>query len=124
MGQVTRMSLDKPKINEKQPVFLGIDVHKNHYSLTIIHQGEVYFRCTIPAVFERLRQILEYYKGCPIFSVYEAGFSGFHLHRDLTNAGINNMVVAPAKVPVAVGDRVKTDRRDSFKLADNLSKGF
>lgn len=124
MGKIVRMTLDKPKLNNNQPVFLGIDVHKNHYSLTVIHQGEVYFRCTIPAVFERLKLILEHYKGCAVFSVYEAGFSGFHLHRELTKSGVNNIVVAPAKVPVVIGDRVKTDRRDSFKLADNLSKGI
>jgi transposase len=48
---------------------------------------------------------------------YEAGPCGFELHRQLTAMGIVCEVVAPSLIPVRVGDRVKTDRRDATKLA-------
>jgi transposase len=35
----------------------------------------------------------------------------------LTGLGIAGSVVAPALIPVRVGDRVKTDRRDAENLA-------
>jgi transposase len=63
------------------------------------------------------------FPGARLFSAYEAGFSGFVLHRALTTAGITNIVVNPASVAVAVNDKVKTDRRDAKKLARDLADG-
>ena len=37
-------------------------------------------------------------------SVYEAGFSGFGLHRTLESFGINNIVINPASLEVAAKD--------------------
>ncbi len=48
---------------------------------------------------------------------YEAGPTGFGLYRHLRERGIRCDVIAPGLVPCAPGDRVKTDRRDSRKLA-------
>ena len=47
---------------------------------------------------------------------YEAGPGGFELLRLLTRLGVACDVIAPSLVPVRVGDRVKTDRRDAKKL--------
>jgi len=58
-----------------------------------------------------------------LFSAYEAGFSGFTLHRELVKAGINNIVVHPASIEIASRDRVKTDKRDSLKIAIQLAAG-
>jgi transposase len=58
-----------------------------------------------------------------IFSAYEAGFSGFYLHRELVINNINNIVVHPASIEIASRDRVKTDKRDSLKIATQLSSG-
>lgn len=44
---------------------------------------------------------------------YEAGPGGFELLRLLTRLGVAGDVIAPSLVPVRVGDRVKTDRRDA-----------
>ena len=65
----------------------------------------------------------KHFAGANIESAYEAGFCGFHLHRCLESAGIKNRVVDAAGIEVAVGDRVKTDKRDSLKLATHLSIG-
>ena len=48
---------------------------------------------------------------------YEAGPTGYELHRLLTRRGIACEVIAPALIPRAPGDKVKTDRRDCRRLA-------
>ncbi len=54
---------------------------------------------------------------------YEAGPTGYALHRQLTALGVESQVIAPSLVPVRAGDRVKTDRRDAAKLARLLRSG-
>ena len=54
---------------------------------------------------------------------YEAGPVGFELHRLLTSMGVACQVVAPSLIPIAPGDRVKTDRRDCRRLARLLRAG-
>ena len=61
--------------------------------------------------------------GATLASAYEAGFSAFVLHRTLTQAGISTIVVKPASLAVAANDKVKTDRRDSKRLAVALADG-
>jgi transposase len=48
---------------------------------------------------------------------YEAGPTGYELHRLLVSLGVRCDVVAPALIPRRAGDRVKTDRRDAQRLA-------
>lgn len=111
-------------LDSLQPIYMGMDVHKATWSITLIHQEQVIFRATIPANIEGFLKLLESYRMCRILSVYEAGFSGFHLHYALERAGITNIITPPNKIPVLAGDRVKTDRIDSLKLATFLSKGL
>lgn len=54
---------------------------------------------------------------------YEAGPTGYAVHRQLTTLNIECMVVAPSLIPVRPGDKVKTDRRDALKLARLLRSG-
>ena len=54
---------------------------------------------------------------------YEAGYSGFWLHRRLTAAGIDCIVVHAASIEVSARDTVKTDKRDSLKIAQQLAAG-
>jgi transposase len=55
--------------------------------------------------------------------VYEAGPTGFGLYDELVAGGFPCLVVAPAMVPTAPGQRVKTNRRDARKLSENLRGG-
>ena len=66
----------------------------------------------------------KYFPGAQIKTAYEAGFSGFVLHRYLTQNGVENIVVNAASIEVASRDRVKTDKRDAVKIAKQLSSGF
>jgi len=63
------------------------------------------------------------FKGAKIETVYEAGFSGFYLHRILMSNGIHNQVVNAASIEVSSRDRVKTDKRDALKMSTQLSVG-
>jgi transposase len=96
-----------------------LDVSKNKIAVAVLRWGvqvpdieviindEVWVRRLVGR-FKRLDQL----RVC-----YEAGPTGFGLHRLLTSMGVACDVVAPALVPRAPGDRVKTDRRDSARLA-------
>ena len=102
-------------------IFVGLDVHKKTYAVVARVGGEVVKRCTTIASPKKLvEQLLKYFKGGHIHTVYEAGFSGLSLHRELEKHGIENLVVHAAGVEVAVNDRVKTDKRDAAKLASLL----
>jgi transposase len=105
-------------------VYLGMDVHKKTYAVTAICEGQVVKKDTVKAEPAGLvAYCKKHFIGANIESAYEAGFCGFHLHRCLEAAGIKNIVVDAAGIEVAVGDRVKTDKRDSLKLATHLSTG-
>ena len=105
-------------------VFVGIDVHKKTYSCVCICEGEVVKRDTMPARPQLLGTYLKNsFSGAKIKTAYEAGFSGFHLHRYLVSQGIINLVVHPGSIEVASRDRVKTDKRDALKIATQLSAG-
>jgi transposase len=56
--------------------------------------------------------------------VYEAGYFGFWLHDHLEEYGAECIVTPPSLIPQEYGNRVKTDRRDSRKLAYFLAKGM
>lgn len=105
-------------------VYMGIDVHKKTYACVSICEGEIIKRDTIQASPEILLNYMhKFFTGARMKSAYEAGFAGFHLHRYLTKQGVENIVVHPASIEVSSRDRVKTDKRDSLKIATQLSVG-
>lgn len=54
---------------------------------------------------------------------YEAGPTGFGLARHLPRLGVACEVIAPGLIPHKATARVKTDRRDAGKLAEDLRAG-
>jgi transposase len=104
-------------------IFVGLDVHKNSYSISVICDGVLVKRDKIVADPKILLVYLSKFKGAKIFSAYEAGFCGLHLHRFLIKNGIHNIVVNPGSIEVSSRDAVKTDKRDSLKIAMHLSQG-
>ena len=68
--------------------------------------------------------MLDRYGGCLIHVVYEAGYFGFWLYDRVVGYGADCTVTPPSLLPQEYGNRVKTDRRDSRKLAYLLSKGM
>ena len=100
---------------------LGLDMHYRQVTVAMQEEagpikavgkmGHEAFGCWV----EKKRQA-----GWELYSCYEAGASGYWLHRDLVELGVKNLVV----VPKAMGQdkRQKTDRRDSGQLSDGLDR--
>lgn len=117
--------MNKGTISYKgKKVYAGIDVHKKTYSVTVICGTEVVARDTMQASPDGLgRYLKKRFVGSQIFSVYEAGFFGFGLHRKLVELDVRNIVINAASLQIAANDKVKTDKRDSKKLAEQLQDG-
>lgn len=58
-----------------------------------------------------------------LVATHEAGFCGFELYRQLTDLGVGCLVAVAGLIACKPGDRVKTDRRVSRKLAKGLRNG-
>lgn len=109
---------------KKTPLCVGVDLHQNSWHVTTIADGEELFSGTIPPKWDALRQLLGRYRKYRIHVVYEAGYFGFWLYDELLAYGADCTVTPPTLIPVEYGNRVKTDRRDSRKLAYLLAKGM
>ena len=81
------------------------------------------FSASIPGTWEALQRMARC-AGHQLQAVYEAGYFGFRLHDRLVAHGIPCLVTPPSLVSKEYGNRVKTDRRDSSKLAHLLAKGL
>ncbi|MBI5468333.1 MAG: IS110 family transposase [Deltaproteobacteria bacterium] len=105
-------------------IFAGIDLHRKAWHVTVLCEGEDVFKGSIPGRWEALRHLLERYKGSRIKAAYEAGYFGFWLYDHLIEYGAECIVTPPSLLPIEYGNKVKTDRRDSKKLALLLAKGM
>ena len=106
-------------------IFCGVDIHKEHWSICYFCDGEVVERLHIQGDFQRLKEHTETWYGSSnsVQFVYEAGFSGFWLHRSLTESGYECIITPPSRIPSSP-DKVKTDKKDAKKLAQYLAGGL
>lgn len=114
-----RNQVKRIAVREKE-VFVGIDVHKESWQVTVRAEGEEVFHGRIPGQYHALQKILDRFRARKIKVVYEAGPCGFRLHDQLKEDGVEGIVVAPSLIPIESGNRVKTDKRDSRRLAKLL----
>lgn len=124
-----RVSTESVNVLSGKKVYVGIDVHKESWHVTVRSEGEEVFSGRIPASYHSLIKLLERYENCQLKVAYEAGPCGFSLYDKLIEDGIATIVVPPSLIPIESGNRVKTDKRDSRKLArllesDMLKKVF
>jgi transposase len=111
------------KFAKGKPVYVGIDVHKKDWTVHIVCEGETVYHATLPPDSQGLVRLLNRLEASEVHTVYEAGPTGYWLHDAFTIAEFDSMVTPPSLVP-RIGGRVKTDSRDSTKLATMLSGGF
>jgi transposase len=109
---------------EGKTIFVGVDLHRFKWHVTVRTEDEELFSGTLPGHWEALRRLLDRYRGGSIRVVYEAGYFGFWLYDRLMAYGAQCIVTSPSFLPQEYGNRVKTDRRDSRKLAHLLAKGM
>ena len=105
--------------------FLGLDVHAETIAVAVAEpDGAVRSLGTIANREDSIRKFIKKL-GSPeqLRACYEAGPTGFVLYWQLTQLGVDCVVVAPTLVPKKPGDRVKTDRRDALKLARSHRSG-
>ena len=108
-----------------QDFFLGIDVHKKDWKVTVRTNGmELKTFSMDPSPGQLHGYMHKRYPGGSYHSVYEAGFCGYWIDRELKRYGFNNIVINPADVPSTQKEKsTKTDKVDSRKLARELENG-
>lgn len=105
--------------------YVGLDVSKATIAVAVAEpDGSVVEYGTIandPGAVRRLVEKLS--QDAQVLAAYEAGPTGYPLHRQLVGLSVQSQVVAPSLIPRRPGDRVKTDRRDAIQLARLLRSG-
>ena len=117
--------MSKIKEYSSKIVYIGIDVHKNTYSVAAVCEGVVvkkpFTQRASPALLATSLQRM--FAGAEIQAVYEAGFSGFHLQRFLEDKGIKCFVVDPGMIEKSPKAIAKTDKIDALMLVSHLAAG-
>jgi transposase len=115
-------------VDHHTEVFVGIDMAKARNAIAIAdgeRGGEVRFLGEVDASLDAMRRAVQRIvaKHERAHCCYEAGPTGYGLHRLITGMGYLCDVVAPSLIPRRAGDRVKTNRRDAIGLAKLLRAG-
>ena len=100
-------------------IHLGMDTSRNTIVVGVLMPGE-----EIPVadrIFndeEAIRRLIGRFPDRGLLrACYEAGPGAYDLYRLLASMGVACDVVAPSLIPKGGSDRVKTDKRDSFRMA-------
>jgi transposase len=107
-----------------QKFYVGLDVHKKSWSVTVRSLERQVAHFTQPPSVEALVKTLKNkFPGGIFYSAYEAGFCGTGHHEQLCKLGIINIIVHPGDVPKTDKQtKNKTDLHDSRSIAENLEK--
>jgi transposase len=106
--------------------YVGLDVSKEKIAVSIADEGrgEPRFYGMIPHTPEAIRKLVGKLGDKEKLQVcYEAGPTGYGLYRLFLSLGIECEVIAPSLIPKRPGERIKTDRRDSIRLAQLFRAG-
>lgn len=106
--------------------YIGLDVSKEKIAVAIAEEGrgEPRYWGMIPNTAEAVRKLVKKLGETGQLKVcYEAGPTGYGLYRLFLSLGIECEVIAPSLIPKKPGERVKTDRRDSLRLAQLFRSG-
>ena len=109
-------------VQQNSEAYVGLDTSKLKISVALAEAGrggEVRFLGDIDSTPEAVGRLVgKLAKQHPRLTFcYEAGPTGYGLHRQITALGHECAVVAPSLIPRRPGERVKTNRRDALALA-------
>ena len=89
-----------------QKFYVGLDVHKRSWAVTIrsmgIEVGRFHQPPSVPALCAYLQKN---FPGGHYFSAYEAGFCGTGIHEQLCAAGISNIIIHAAFIYLTESNR-------------------
>jgi len=115
-------------VSDHSEAFVGFDTSKLRHAVAIAEggrTGEVRFlgeiENTEAATTKLVKKLASRHRRLTF--CYEAGPTGYGLHRLIESLGHACMVVAPSLIPKKPGERVKTNRRDALALAKLLRAG-
>lgn len=113
------------KVGRRQKIFVGIDVHLKSWDVTCVtHKGYCRSFNQQPSADALIAFLRREFPEGEYHAVYESGFTGFSTYHALTAVGIHTIVANAADVPTTQKEQLlKTDRRDSRKLAESLRNG-
>ena len=117
-------NLQNPIDFKGQKFYVGLDVHKKSWAVTIRSLGIQVGHFTQPPGADTLLKYLQRnFPGGQYHSAYEAGFCGTGIHEQLCELGIKNIVVHAADIPATDKQKKnKTDLHDSRSIADTWRK--
>ena len=100
-------------------IYLGMDTSKNKIMVaTLLPEEENPVTEGIANEEASMRRLVGRFADRSVLRCwYEAGPGGYELYRLLASMGVACDVVAPSLIPKGGADKVKTDRRDSRRLA-------
>jgi len=102
--------------------YMGIDHHRQYSHITLLdEEGKVVKSGRVANLRRELEDFLLGIKG--VKAVIEAGRSSYTMVDVLDDLGIGTAVVHPKEVRAIAKAKVKTDQRDSYKLARLLRTG-
>lgn len=108
-----------------QTIYVGIDVHKKSWNVSILTEDLVVKTFNQPPDPDKLVSYLrKNYPGATYRAVYEAGYFGYWIYDALRNHGIECEIANPLDIPTKDKERRhKSDRTDSRKLGRELRNG-
>lgn len=109
----------------KQVFYVGIDTHKRQWTISIRTTGIELKKLSVePRVQDLVNYMKREYPGGIYKFVYEAGFCGFWIVRELQESGYEAIVVNAADIPAMQKEKLtKTDKSDSGKLSREYENG-
>jgi transposase len=101
---------------------IGLDVHKRSvYGTVMEDNGNIIVQRNMENNMETVNGFLSLYKNHDV--VIESSTSGKYLSKELLMLDYKVHLINPAKVPEIANNYKKTDKEDSFQLADVFRKG-
>jgi transposase len=105
-------------------VYLGIDVDKKSFAVTVTNRFNVLARQKMASDATQLEKYIQnHHAGQRVLCAYEAGPTGYSLYDHLRSKNYPCFVISPSNLMKAGNERVKNNRLDSQKIAEQLRAG-
>jgi transposase len=112
----------------KRILYVGMDVHKESYTVSVydVVLDKTQYQQKLQPDYKMVLRYLEkvrshYTEEVEYICGYEAGCLGYTLYHELTDHGVNCVIMAPSTMAITNKNHVKTDKRDADSIARCLA---